>query len=327
MRQAGVTEAPVRERRPRALVDFGVDETWAPARPTRTRTRRERQVDSWVDDADLFAPRYGDDLEPAGPSSDEVVMRYEDFEVRPHTARTERPPARVERPAVRGERSAERAERPSPRADGPAAGVKRPAARIERPAARGDRPPAGIESAETRVEHRAARGASAAPVERPAGRAATPARRRSGPHPGPFVVQTEVGAVSVDVVAHPAHVPAPPAEADPARAGATGAPAGAGVAGRRTVTIRGRGAERDLAFPEPGRARRPPVRRHERPGFKPDRAGLWALLLGVVLVLVAATSSHAATLSHARPALHSAARMTHVAAPPPARVLVVHARR
>ena len=208
MRQAGVTEAPVRERRPRALVDFGVDETWAPARPTRT--RRERQVESWVDDADLFAPRYGDDLEPAGPSSDEVVMRYEDFEVRPHTARTERPPARAERPAVRGERSAERAERLAPRADGPTAGVKRSAARVERPAARGDRPRAGIEGAEARVEHRAPRGESAASVQRPTSRAATPARRRRQPHPGPFVVQTEVGAVSFDVVAHPAHVPAPP---------------------------------------------------------------------------------------------------------------------
>jgi hypothetical protein len=71
---------------------------------------------------------------------------------------------------------------------------------------------------------------------------------------------------------------------------------GAGVPGRRTVTIRGRGAERDLAFPAQRTSRRPATRPHERPGFKPDRAAMWAILLGIFLVLVAATSSHAATL-------------------------------
>jgi hypothetical protein len=38
---------------------------------------------------------------------------------------------------------------------------------------------------------------------------------------------------------------------------------------------------------------------HERPGFRPDRAAMWAVLLGLLLVLVAATSSHAAVLAHA----------------------------
>jgi hypothetical protein len=64
-----------------------------------------------------------------------------------------------------------------------------------------------------------------------------------------------------------------------------------GVPGRRTVTIRGRGSERYHA-PTP---RRPSERRHEREGFRPDRAAMWAVLLGVMLILVAVTSAHAAT--------------------------------
>ena len=60
---------------------------------------------------------------------------------------------------------------------------------------------------------------------------------------------------------------------------------------RRTVTIRGQGAERYRA-PTP---RRPAERRHEREGFRPDRAAMWAVLLGVMLILVAVTSAHAAT--------------------------------
>jgi hypothetical protein len=59
---------------------------------------------------------------------------------------------------------------------------------------------------------------------------------------------------------------------------------------RRTVIIRGRGAERNLPVA------RPTMRRHERPGFKADRAALWAVMLGLLLILVAATSAHAAIL-------------------------------
>ncbi|MBV8955852.1 MAG: hypothetical protein JO179_17070 [Solirubrobacterales bacterium] len=67
---------------------------------------------------------------------------------------------------------------------------------------------------------------------------------------------------------------------------------------RRTITIQGRGAERSRPSP----TRRPHVRRrHERHGFRPDRAAMWAVLLGVVLVLVAATSSHAAVGTTAAP--------------------------
>jgi hypothetical protein len=41
---------------------------------------------------------------------------------------------------------------------------------------------------------------------------------------------------------------------------------------------------------------RPTLRRHERPGFRPDRAAMWAVILGMVLILVAVTSAHAAIL-------------------------------
>jgi hypothetical protein len=67
---------------------------------------------------------------------------------------------------------------------------------------------------------------------------------------------------------------------------------------RRTVVITGRGAERYVA---PRRSHDASMRRHERDGFRPDRVAMWAVLLGLVLLLAAATSSHAAVL-HA--ALH-----------------------
>jgi hypothetical protein len=62
---------------------------------------------------------------------------------------------------------------------------------------------------------------------------------------------------------------------------------------RRSVTISGRPAERYIV---PSASRRTQRRPHERPGFQPDRVAMWAVLLGVVLILVAATSSHAAVL-------------------------------
>jgi hypothetical protein len=52
---------------------------------------------------------------------------------------------------------------------------------------------------------------------------------------------------------------------------------------RRTVLITGRGDDRYLPAP---RQRRPSeLRFHERSGFSPDRAGLWAVLLGIALVI------------------------------------------
>ncbi len=78
---------------------------------------------------------------------------------------------------------------------------------------------------------------------------------------------------------------------------------GAGVTGRRTVTIQGRGAER---YTPTTQRRRPTRRPHEREGFRPDRVAMWAVMLGFVLVLVAATSSHAAAISHRAGAAHRA---------------------
>ena len=52
---------------------------------------------------------------------------------------------------------------------------------------------------------------------------------------------------------------------------------------RRTVVITGRGDERYV----PALRRRPSadLRFHERSSFSPDRAGLWAVLLGIALVI------------------------------------------
>jgi hypothetical protein len=84
---------------------------------------------------------------------------------------------------------------------------------------------------------------------------------------------------------------------------------GAGVPGRRTVSIQGRGSERYRGVPE---RRRPAQRPHERAGFKPDRAAMWAVVLGVLMILAAATSSHAATLSrHAAATHHRTATVWH----------------
>src|SRR5206468_8516596 len=97
--------------------------------------------------------------------------------------------------------------------------------------------------------------------------------------------------------------PAPVARAVPehdAVARADWTPSG-GVAGRRTVTIRGQVADRYVGAGTTGRRR--PERRYERSGFRPDRAALWAVVLGLLLILAAVTSAHAATL-HAVAHLH-----------------------
>ena len=64
---------------------------------------------------------------------------------------------------------------------------------------------------------------------------------------------------------------------------------GARAAGE-PCAIRGHGAERSLPVA------RPTLRRHERPGFRPDRAALWAVILGLVLILVAVASAHGAVV-------------------------------
>jgi hypothetical protein len=69
----------------------------------------------------------------------------------------------------------------------------------------------------------------------------------------------------------------------------------AGVPGRRTVTIRGQVPDHRYVTPSQS-SRRRPERRYERSGFRPDRTALWAVLLGLMLILAAVTSAHAATL-------------------------------
>jgi hypothetical protein len=68
----------------------------------------------------------------------------------------------------------------------------------------------------------------------------------------------------------------------------------AAAAERRTVTIQGRPSDR-YRPPAGTRRRQPPP--HQRAGFQPDRVAMWAVFLGLALLLVAATSSHAAMLS------------------------------
>ena len=64
----------------------------------------------------------------------------------------------------------------------------------------------------------------------------------------------------------------------------------AAATARRTVTITGRGAERYNPRLEPGARPRPQRRRHERSDFRPDRAAMWAVLLCLALVLLAAAT-------------------------------------
>lgn len=73
-----------------------------------------------------------------------------------------------------------------------------------------------------------------------------------------------------------------------------------GLPGRHTFTITGLGAE-GYATRHGTRAsaaqRHQVIKRHERAGFRPDRVAMWAVMLGVMLTLAAA-SSHAAVLAH-----------------------------
>ncbi|HEX3802295.1 MAG TPA: hypothetical protein VHV75_05600 [Solirubrobacteraceae bacterium] len=56
------------------------------------------------------------------------------------------------------------------------------------------------------------------------------------------------------------------------------------ASGRRTVVITGRGDDRFIPAPR-RRAPSSELRFHERAGFSPDRTGLWAVLLGLALLI------------------------------------------
>jgi hypothetical protein len=130
--------------------------------------------------------------------------------------------------------------------------------------------------------------AGAAPVRAPSSVSA---------HPAPGVpAQSRASAPSGSRVE--AAIPEHPAQGVAARPAApSDSPShGTGVPGRRTVKITGYGSQRNLIYQSREPRRRPAERPYERAGFKPDRVAMWAVLLGVLLVLVAAMSAHAATL-------------------------------
>ncbi len=61
---------------------------------------------------------------------------------------------------------------------------------------------------------------------------------------------------------------------------------------RRTVVIRGQAAPPPRVSTGPAR-RRPPRRPSERiAGSRPDRAAMWAVMMGVFLIVVAVLSAH-----------------------------------
>ena len=134
-----------------------------------------------------------------------------------------------------------------------------------------------------------------------------PSRRRAGARPASTPARAS-SAASDRRPGPAADRPAP----GPARH-----PAG-GVPGRRTITIQGRGAERELFLATYQSRRRPSQPPHKRAGFKPDRVAMWAVLLGVVLVLVAAASAHAAASTRAVANAPAAARTCAVANVPAA---------
>jgi hypothetical protein len=109
----------------------------------------------------------------------------------------------------------------------------------------------------------------------------------------------------------PRRTPVAPAPNAPTR------PAG-GVPGRRTITIQGRGAERELFLATYQSRRRPSQAPHKRAGFKPDRAAMWAVLLGLLLAVVAAASAHAAT------SIRTSTRPAHAVTTPPAAAPLAH---
>ncbi len=73
---------------------------------------------------------------------------------------------------------------------------------------------------------------------------------------------------------------------------------GTAIPARRTVEIRGR----TVAAPVVPRSveldrRRPPRRPIERVGARPDRVAMWALLMGIVLILVAVGTADASLIA------------------------------
>ncbi len=77
---------------------------------------------------------------------------------------------------------------------------------------------------------------------------------------------------------------------------------GSAVPTRRTIEIRGRTVPAPSVPRERDRIeldrRRPPRRAAERVGARPDRLAMWALLMGLMLILVAVGTADASVLAH-----------------------------
>jgi hypothetical protein len=76
-------------------------------------------------------------------------------------------------------------------------------------------------------------------------------------------------------------------------------PKGTAIPARRTVEIRGRTVPAPIVPRSVEIERRRPARRAiERVGPRPDRLAMWALLMGIVLILVAVGTADASVLAH-----------------------------
>ena len=118
-------------------------------------------------------------------------------------------------------------------------------------------------------------------------------RRSARPDPAPDRPVVAVAPVSAGRTSgDPGRATSVPAAARAATASDSARRTTAPIPARRTVTIRGRGAERNLPWPGESSRRRPPRPLHERSGFRPDRMAMWAMVLGLLLVLIAVISSH-----------------------------------
>lgn len=93
-----------------------------------------------------------------------------------------------------------------------------------------------------------------------------------------------------------AEIDAGRATAPPRRGGHANATA---IPARRTVEIRGRTVPAPALPPRTVELdrRRPPRRPVERVGARPDRVAMWALLMGIVLILVAVGTADASVLA------------------------------
>ncbi len=74
-------------------------------------------------------------------------------------------------------------------------------------------------------------------------------------------------------------------------------PKGTAIPARRTVEIRGRPAHAQSVPRREVERRRPPRRPVERVGSRPDRLAMWALLMGILLILVAVGTADASVLA------------------------------